>query len=128
METTFIVRLLLSVMFTAVILVAIWLPVRAHSPDHFAQMGEEKEKWLRGLKNETGALCCSGKDGFDAEYDTQGNSYRVLLYGSYWVVPDEAVVKEPNRMGVAQVWYTTFWSADGVPKPQIRCFIPAGGV
>ncbi len=128
MDVTIGMRLLLTVIFMSAILLAIWLPAQAHSPEHFAQMGADNEQWMRGLKNEKGGLCCSGNDGFDAVYDTQGNSYRVLLYGSYWIVPDEAVIKEPNKMGVAQVWYSTQWSTAGVPTPQIRCFIPAGGV
>ncbi len=130
METTFIVRLLLTVVFTAAILTAIWLPARAHSPEHFAQMGEEKEKWLRGLQNDNGISCCDGRDGYDAIYDTKDGSYRVLLYGSYWVVPDAKVLKVPNKIGVAQVWYSTLWSSDAVPvpTPQIRCFIPGSGI
>jgi len=110
------------------IIVALIAPAFAHSPEHFAQMGEENEQWMRGLKNGKEQLCCDGRDGYDAIYDTHEGHYRVLLYGKYWVVPDNAVIKEPNKIGVAQVWYQTLWSVDKVPTPTIRCFIPGAGI
>lgn len=99
----------------------------AHSPEHFSQMGESNEKWIRGLKNSKGVLCCDGKDGFDAQYDTKDGQYRVYLYNQWWVVPDEALIDEPNKLGVAQVWYSTYWNKPNVPTVMIRCFIPGAG-
>ena len=116
-----------SVLSVAIFL-AVWLPAQAHSPEHFAQMGTENEEWMRGLKNDDGDVCCNGKDGYDAIYDTHEGHYRVLLFSKYWVVPDKAIIKEPNKMGVAQVWYSTIWSADKVPTPNIHCFIPGAGI
>lgn len=123
------IRVVLSLIFMAAILWAIWMPVRAaaHSPEHFLLMESKDEMWLRGLKNQKGELCCNGKDGYDAVYDIEGNHYRVLLYGTYWIVPPDAVITQPNRIGVAQVWYTTLWE-NGAPKPTIRCFIPGAGI
>lgn len=123
-----VLRIVLSLIMTGLVLWAIWLPAKAHSPEHFAVMGEANEQWLRGLKNDAGHTCCDGRDGYDAIYDTEDGHYRVLLYGSYWVVPDDKVLKVPNRLGVAQVWYTTLWTIDGKPSPQIRCFIPGSGI
>lgn len=48
-------------------------------------------------------------------------AYYVPRAGGVWeLVPADAVVTEPNRVGVAILWLTT----DG----KIRCFLPAGGV
>lgn len=124
MELTFMLRVFLSVFFTAAVLATIWLPARAHSPNQFLLMGEPNEEWLRGLKNNSGVLCCDGKDGVDVQYDTKDGAYRVWLYNAFWVVPNDKVITEPNRLGMAQVWYSTSWGSDGVPKPFIRCFIP----
>jgi hypothetical protein len=52
-------------------------------------------------------LCCSFADGFsvqDVDWDTLDGQYRVRIYGQWFVVPDEAVVTEPNRFGPAVVW------------------------
>jgi hypothetical protein len=59
----------------------------------------------------------------DVDWDTQGNSYRVRINGQWVVVPDAAVVTEPNKFGPAVVWpYQDFQGAT-----QIRCFLPGTG-
>jgi hypothetical protein len=40
----------------------------------------------------------------DVDWDTQDAHYRVRIYGQWFVVPDDAVVTEPNRFGPAVVW------------------------
>lgn len=91
-------------------------------------MGEENEKWLKGLKNDNGKACCDGRDGYDAIYDIKDGHYRVLLFSKYWVVPDDKVIREPNKLGVPMVWYSTLYNEPNVPTPQIRCFIPGAGI
>jgi hypothetical protein len=49
--------------------------------------------------------------------------YRVRIYGQWFVVPDEAVVTEPNRFGPAVVWPYN----DRYGNTQIRCFMPGAG-
>ena len=56
--------------------------------------------------------------------DTQDGSYRVRLQGEWVVVPDEALVTEPNRFGPAVMW--PYLDASGAT--QIRCFLPGTGV
>jgi hypothetical protein len=78
--------------------------------------------WFEGLASGKG-LCCSFADGVsikDVDWDTEGGHYRVRLYGEWIVVPDNAVVTEPNRFGLAVVW--PFMDVSGVT--QIRCFMP----
>ncbi len=71
-------------------------------------------------------LCCSFADGFKVEnvdWDTQEGRYRVRLEGEWVIVPDAAVVTEPNRFGPAVVW--PYKDASG--NTQIRCFMPGAG-
>jgi hypothetical protein len=45
-------------------------------------------------------LCCAFADGVsvqDVDWDSQEGHYRVRIYGQWFVVPDAAVVTEPNR-------------------------------
>jgi hypothetical protein len=47
-------------------------------------------------------LCCSFADGVtvqDVDWDTQDGHYRVRIFGQWLVVPDTAIVNEPNRFG-----------------------------
>ena len=104
------------------------------------------KSWFDQLASGKG-LCCSFADGFKVEnvdWDTQcerlgGKSanareravgeqtqtcrYRVRLHGEWIVVPDSALVTEPNKFGPAVVW--PYLDADG--QTQIRCFIPGAG-
>ena len=83
------------------------------------------KSWFDRLASGNG-LCCSFADGFrvdDVDWDTQGGHYRVRLYGEWIVVPDNAVVSEPNKFGPAVVW--PYMGTDG--QTQIRCFLPGTG-
>jgi hypothetical protein len=84
------------------------------------------KSWFDQLASEKG-LCCSFADGFrvdNVDWDTQDGHYRVRLNGQWIVVPDNAVVTEPNKFGAAVVWPYT--GTDG--QTQIRCFLPGTGV
>ena len=59
----------------------------------------------------------------DVDWDTQDGHYRVRIYGQWLVVPDDAVVTEPNRFGPAVVWPYN----DRSGNTQIRCFMPGAG-
>jgi hypothetical protein len=88
----------------------------AHSP---------LKAWFDQLASGKG-LCCSFADGFSVEnvdWDTQDGRYRVRLHGEWIVVPDAAVVTEPNRFGPAVVW--PYQDAGGATR--IRCFMPGAG-
>jgi len=84
--------------------------------------------WFDHLASGKG-LCCSFADGYvvqDADWDTKDGHYRVRVPkiansdDAIWVdVPDEAVIKEPNRAGRTMVW--PFYNREGV---SIRCFMP----
>jgi hypothetical protein len=77
--------------------------------------------WFDRLASGKG-LCCSFADGFsvqDVDWNTQDGHYRVRIYGPWLVVPDDAVVTEPNRFGPAVVWPYN----DRYGDTQIRCFM-----
>jgi hypothetical protein len=83
------------------------------------------KSWFDQLASRKG-LCCSFADGFsiqDVDWDTDQGRYRVRLHGEWIIVPDSAVVTEPNRFGPAVVWPYT--DVDGAT--QIRCFLPGAG-
>jgi hypothetical protein len=75
--------------------------------------------WFDSLKSKNG-FCCSEADGNPTEYDMREDRYWVPIDGVWTMVPEEAVIHEPNRYGRAIVWLTN--------THKIRCFIPASGV
>jgi hypothetical protein len=80
------------------------------------------KQWFDGLKSQQGP-CCSFADGVsvsDVDWDTQEGHYRVRLDGRWIIVPDEALVRAPNRFGPAVVW--PYKGRGG--ETLIRCFIP----
>ena len=82
------------------------------------------DDWYSGLKSGRGP-CCDGP-GKDAKYlesddwESNGGHYRVRLYGKWIDVPDEAVLKEPNKDGRTRVWPIKYFNG----QIFIRCFIP----
>ena len=83
------------------------------------------KSWFDRLASGKG-LCCSFADGFridNVDWDTQDGHYRVRLHDEWIVVPDSAVVTEPNKLGPAVVW--PYMDTDG--QTQIRCFLPGAG-
>jgi hypothetical protein len=81
--------------------------------------------WFDRLASGKG-LCCSFADAptvQDVDCDTQDGRYGVRIYGQWIVVPDAAVVTEPNRFGPAVVWPYN----DRYGNTQIRCFMPGAG-
>lgn len=83
----------------------------------------EIQNWIQNLKNRNGVGCCSTADGFpaDVQWDTKANKYRVFLKGEWHVVPDNALLDGPNKMGHPMVWWFT---DDDTNAPVIRCFLP----
>jgi hypothetical protein len=83
------------------------------------------KEWFDRLASKNG-LCCAFADGIsvqDVDWDTQDGHYRVRIQGEWIVVPDEAVVTEPNRFGPAVAWPYN----DRYGNTRIRCFMPGAG-
>ncbi len=86
----------------------------------------ELNEWFNHLSSGKGP-CCSNADGTvlsDVDWETKDGHYRVRLEDRWWDVPDEAVIKEPNRAGRTMVW-PIYYRSSGVPdRIEIRCFMP----
>jgi hypothetical protein len=65
----------------------------------------------------------AGRGVQDVDWDTQEGHYRVRIQGEWIVVPDAAVVTEPNRFGPAVVWPYN----DRYGNTRICCFMPGAG-
>jgi hypothetical protein len=83
--------------------------------------GSPLKSWFDALKSGKG-LCCSDADGFalsDPDWESKDGHYRVRIEGQWIVVPDDAVITEPNRAGRTMVW-----PIKGSLGTSIRCFLP----
>jgi hypothetical protein len=82
--------------------------------------------WFESLRSGKGP-CCSDADGralSDVDWDSKDGHYRVRIDGAWWDVPDEAVIKEPNRAGRTMVWPVYYSPMGGPVSIEIRCFMP----
>ena len=95
--------------------------------------GDPLQPWFESLRNKTGLYCCAQADGHpldDGEWDMKENNYRVFVQGKWEVVPDDALILSPNKLGKAIVWFQhpgeLAWGGD--TRTPIWCFIPGSGV
>lgn len=82
--------------------------------------------WFESLQSSKGP-CCSDADGTalsDVDWEAKDGHYRVRIEGQWWEVPDEAVIKEPNRAGRTMVWPVYYRSVGAPLRLDIRCFMP----
>jgi hypothetical protein len=94
----------------------------AYPRDDGRYAGSPLKEWFNGLKSDGGGLCCSVADGValeDPDWDTKDRHYRVRIDGQWINVPDDTVIKEPNRSGKTIVWP---WR--GPAGTTVRCFMP----
>jgi len=106
-------------------LISALLPTAALAHDDRRFAGSPLKPWFQSLGTKAGGLCCALADGIlDVTWGTTPDGhYRVHVWGQWVVVPDEAVVQGPNRLGRAVVWPYI----DDVPGGtliQIKCFLP----
>jgi hypothetical protein len=98
-----------------------WMITPAEARDDGRYAGSPLKGWFDQLKSGKG-LCCSDSDGFavqDPDWDSKDGHYRVRLGGKWIDVPDEAVIREPNRAGMTMVWPINAYEGT-----TIRCFMP----
>ncbi len=91
----------------------------------FAQADPQTRQWFRDqISPRTGVHCCDESDGVYAEEDIRDGHYWTRFpqsNGEWMQVPDEVVIKDPNRNGAPVVW----WYADidhGQRIVKIRCY------
>jgi len=93
----------------------------------YAQNSPELKEWFNGLTSKQGNNCCSMADGrriddADWDIDDKGN-YKVQIDGTWYEVPDNAVVRSRNRVGYAVVWPAMMTDQTGKQITYIRCFM-----
>ena len=62
--------------------------------------------WFESLRSEFGQ-CCSDADGYfvaDPDWESDHGHYRVYIDDEWVVVPDGAVITQPNKVGRTMVW------------------------
>ncbi len=105
----------------AIGLFAVLLLGEAPARDDGRYANSPLKPWFDTLKSGKG-LCCSDADGFavmDPDWESQNGHYRVRIDGEWIVVPEDAVITEPNRAGRTMVW-----PIKGTLGISIRCFLP----
>src|SRR5207248_668559 len=114
--------LLITRVFCAAILVTAPLlyhgisAVQARDDGRYAQ--SPLKPWFDSLKSQKG-FCCSDADGEETEYEMRDQNYWAPIDGVWQPIPNEAVIKEPNKVGRAMKW---IYVENGEKK--FRCFIP----
>jgi hypothetical protein len=102
----------------------------------FKNVPPQIREWFEKMRSPDGILCCSYADGHRTGYDMREGHYWVPIQGEWYPVPPEAVIKTPNPVGEAIVWYRQQYGAEGtissdVPRTEwykIVCFVPSDDV
>jgi hypothetical protein len=124
-------RWALSPALTAVTALFLCLPLatpQAGDTNSRRPIGPEIKTWIEALTDQHGIGCCAIADGTrprEITWDITASSYRVKV-GTQWLsVPDEAVIKGPNRLGYAVAWIDYDWDINtGGMTLSVRCFLP----
>jgi hypothetical protein len=119
--------ILVVLVFSTVLGLRIAAPHRAAARDLDGRFSNSPLKgWFDSLRSDKGP-CCSDADGTvlsDVDWESKDGHYRVRIQGQWLDVPDDAVIKEPNRAGRTMVW-PNYVSPNGGPvRIDIRCFMP----
>ena len=104
-------------------------PARADGPPgkpSYQNVDPAIRQWFRSQRSpKNGAFCCDEADGIYAEEDIRNGQYwaRWPQHPQWMQVPDDVVIRDPNRHGAPVVWWLY---QNGVPV--IRCYAPGAGI
>src|SRR5258708_22909727 len=119
-------------LFRIALLVLVASPVIARDNGQYAQVDPKVREWFRNqLSPKTGGNCCNEADGVYAEEDVRGEHYWTRFpqsNGEWMQVPDDVVIKDPNRNGAPVVWW--YFERNPVSRERelkIRCYAVGGG-
>jgi hypothetical protein len=94
-------------LFRVALLVLVATPAIARDNGQYAQVDPKIRQWFRNqLSPKTGGNCCNEADGVYAEEDIRGEHYWTRFpqsNGEWMQVPDDVVIKDPNRNGAPMV-------------------------
>lgn len=103
--------------------------LHARDTKKLRHISPEIKGWINKLTDEFG-ICCGGSARAlrpqAVRWDAAASFYRVKVSDQWHFVPDESVLKRPNRLGDAVVWVE--YEGDifsGELTPLVRCFLPA---
>jgi hypothetical protein len=112
---------------TLLLVLLLCVPALARDNGQFNQVSPEMRQWFRDQKSpKTGMICCTEADGNEAQEDIRDGHYWATwpnVAPTWYPVPDEVVIRDPNKVGHPVVW---IYYEQGEVK--IRCFAPGGGV
>src|SRR5436189_5066054 len=96
------IRIVLALLFLC-------LPALARDNGQYNSVSPEVRQWFRAQKSpKTGGLCGNEADGAYAEEDIRDGRYwtRFELTKGEWIqVPEDVVIKDPNRNGAPVAWW-----------------------
>ena len=111
----------------ALLFLVLCVPALARDNGQYNQVAPEIRQWFRDQKSpKTGMICCSEADGSEAQEDIRDGHYWTTwpaVAPNWYQVPDEVVIKDPNKVGHPVVW--VYYERSEV---RIRCYIPGGKV
>ena len=120
-------------LFCIALLVLVASPAIARDNGQYAQVDPKTRQWFRSqISPKTGGNCCNEADGVYAEEDIRGEHYWTRFpqsNGKWMQVPDDVVIKDPNRNGAPVVWW--YYEMNPVSRQRelkIRCYAVGGGV
>src|SRR6516165_1442411 len=100
------IQSLIAILLFLSALLALTFPFKAHARDYGRYANSPLKPWFDSLRSGKGP-CCSDADGTalsDVDWEAKDGHYRVRIEGQWWDVPEEAVIREPNRSGRTMVW------------------------
>jgi hypothetical protein len=119
--------------FCIALIVLVASPAIARDNGQYAQVDPKIRQWFRSqISPKTGGNCCNEADGVYAEEDIRGEHYWTRFpqsNGKWMQVPDDVVIKDPNRNGAPVVWW--YYEINPVSRERelkIRCYAVGGGV
>jgi hypothetical protein len=111
----------------ALLLLVLCISALARDNGQYENVAPDVRQWFRDQKSpKTGMICCSEADGSEAQEDIRNGHYWTTwpaVAPTWYQVPDEVVIKDPNKVGHPVVW--TYYERGEV---KIRCYVPGGGV
>jgi hypothetical protein len=141
-----VIAIVFLIVIALVFITDVLIAAPAHARDDGRYANEPLHQWFDQLASGKG-LCCSFADGVkveDVDWSVQGEGqqcrkvgdgdyqgkYCVRLLGEWWLVPETAVITEPNKFGPPVVWPVFAKTGeDGQTQvlTDIRCFLPGAG-
>jgi hypothetical protein len=97
------------------------LTTAAQARDDGRYANSPLKPWFESLQSEFGQ-CCAESDAYvvyEPDWESDHGQYRVRIDGEWVLVPDGALIRQPNLAGRTMVWKEYI---DG--HPRVRCFIP----